>query len=677
MQKKYLIMMVMVLAPLLSWAQTKTLCASPHKSAVHNMRKAPNKNIWYAKPEGTFYRNTYPSASLVVPPLTPLTFENKCDDIDASSWSLNGETKATGTQTFQTSYPAMREEALFPAPQLSIGADTFALGRMASGNAYIDGHIVTTNAIANLSKTDYVVGGSYIGWSDMPGFSFRGSRDLNGDGTKEDFVFHSLVQHYPKPASPFYLSALTIPFSSYQTDKDMIPEGKEVTVRIDEGSYGNTVATGHITKADIDQTKWNEGDPITYAGPSVTFDEGPVILTDEFFIVIEGLEECEQMGLWTTLPAAYEQETEENRTRTEGYDEDGNYHSTTWSNTSGNEVSYWEAIIYLTGMFDVAEVDSSCLNLTASAEGETVELLFRSSRASLTGDTPSYFLEGIDGLSEWIGIQSTEDTDDHQTRITLAVEPYDGPTPEGREASLRIRSSYGACTDYVTIKQVPKVGDLCSTLSDDGRQIQFIITDTDDYTCEIADTDIPEDGTIAIPASIWGFEVAGIADDAFVSRDDLVDITFQFAYNSCGGNIGKYAFKGCKNLKTVTFDENTSSIGDNAFADCDNIEKVISQISARNLWSFNDNVFDATVYEKALLIVPDGKVEQYQATAGWSNFKNIMDAETAAGIKMPLSTTHNNAADIYMLDGRHANKAQRGINIIRTEDGTMKKVVTF
>jgi hypothetical protein len=170
--------------------------------------------------------------------------------------------------------------------------------------------------------------------------------------------------------------------------------------------------------------------------------------------------------------------------------------------------------------------------------------------------------------------------------------------------------------------------------------------------------------------------VTGIADQAFADRDDLTEITIDFAYNSCGGNIGKEAFKGCTNLQTITIGENTSSIGDNAFAGCGNVTKVVSMVSERDLWSFNDNVFDTSVYEEALLIVPDEKIEQYQTTNGWSNFNKIMDAETAADIRVNGIDALEKATDIYLLDGRHTEKMQRGINIIRMDNGSVKKITS-
>ena len=75
--------------------------------------------------------------------------------------------------------------------------------------------------------------------------------------------------------------------------------------------------------------------------------------------MVKGLEECVDMGFWVTLPDKYEQETEANRTRTEGIDSVGNPTQMSWSYVNGKDVLYWEAIIYLAGMFDVAQIDTN------------------------------------------------------------------------------------------------------------------------------------------------------------------------------------------------------------------------------------------------------------------------------------------------------------------------------
>ena len=655
--------------------------------------KAPvvNNGVWYAKPEGTFYKNGYPSASLVVPPLTSLNFINKCNNVATSSWIVEGDTVGKGTEVFQTVYPAMRETAFFPVPQISVGKNSFALGRTVVDKVSTDGRITTKETIDNLSKTDYVVGGSYIGWANFPGFPFRGSNDFDGDGVKENFVFHTFVQHYPKPASPFALTSLLIPFSSYQTAKDMIPEGKEITVRIDKSMIGNTVVTGHITKGDVDETKWIE-DPsenVTYASPVVSFDVNPLILDDEFFIVIEGLEDCEQMGFWVTLPALYEQEIDEkNVTRTEGIDENGEKKQTSWSYSDGKNVSYWEAVIYLMGMFDVAQVDTNLVAMNVSANGGVVTvtyaqgdsivedsaLIFRSSRPYFSAENeslPNYDIEVIGETADWLKIKSVVDTEDKLTRIMFEAEPYNNPSSEGREVSLRIKSNLGACTETLAVRQIPMAGDQITILSEDGKNITFTIIDIESMTCEINDMDVTENGEIIIPDSVGEFRVLGIADGAFAGHEDLTEVSINFV-DSLGGTIGKEIFKDCPALEKITIGENVCGLNDSVFVECKNLKTIVSLVNQDNLWAFNENVFDAIVYENATLIVPEERVGQYQVTDGWNHFQTIMDPETALGINMP--NTNTKVTNVYLLDGRRTDKVRSGVNIIKMSDGTIKKV---
>ena len=253
----------------------------------------------------------------------------------------------------------------------------------------------------------------------------------------------------------------------------------------------------------------------------------------------------------------------------------------------------------------------------------------------------------------------------------FVAEPYNGPTPDGREVSLHIRSDYGAYTDYVTIKQIPMVGDTFTVLSDEGKNIQFTITDSEENTWEIVGMDIDESGEIVVPDVIWGYRVLGIADGAFEGRDDLTEITINFV-NPLAGKIGKNAFKDCLGLEKVTIGQDVQELSDSAFAGCTNLKTVVSMVDQDNLWSFSENVFDASVYENAILIVPEERVEQYKATDGWNNFQNIMDPKTAAGISM----TNINAkiTNVYLLDGRRTDRARSGVNIIKMGDGTVKKV---
>ena len=159
-----------------------TLKSGSDIMAKNKRIKTASGDLWYAKPEGTFYKNTFPSASLVVPPFTTLTFENKSTQIESTSWSLNGETISNGTSSYQSEYPALRETAYFPAPQLSIGKDTFALG-ITGAKGEVACQIATKETVDNLSKTDYVVGIQDMGAAGLTSSSFE-MAGRSGSGMK-------------------------------------------------------------------------------------------------------------------------------------------------------------------------------------------------------------------------------------------------------------------------------------------------------------------------------------------------------------------------------------------------------------------------------------------------------------------------------------------------------------
>ncbi len=257
----------------------------------------------------------------------------------------------------------------------------------------------------------------------------------------------------------------------------------------------------------------------------------------------------------------------------------------------------------------------------------------------------------------------------------FVAEPYEGTTPDGREASLRIVSDFGACTEFVTISQIPMVGDSFTTHTEEGKSVSFTITDAENNICEVSDVEIGEEGDIIMPETIWGYTVSGIADSAFCNREDLTEITINFAgTNPLGGKIGKNVFGNCPNLEKITIGQGVRELSDSAFVDCLNLKTIVSLIDQDDLWSFNENVFAESVFENAMLIVPTERVGQYQEKNGWNHFQNIMDPETALSIKMPNADVK--AMEIYMLDGRRSDRIRSGVNIIRNSDGSVRKLST-
>lgn len=70
-----------------------------------------------------------------------------------------------------------------------------------------------------------------------------------------------------------------------------------------------------------------------------------------------------------------------------------------------------------------------------------------------------------------------------------------------------------------------------------------------------------------------------------------------------------------------------------------------------------------------MLIVPDDAVKQYKAHTTWKKFM----IETPTRMASFSGTTREES--IYDMNGRHTNKPQTGINIIRYSDGTTRKVL--
>lgn len=115
--------------------------------------------------------------------------------------------------------------------------------------------------------------------------------------------------------------------------------------------------------------------------------------------------------------------------------------------------------------------------------------------------------------------------------------------------------------------------------------------------------------------------------------------------------IGDRSFANCSSLHEVVIPENVTRIGMGVFSDCDNLQKVtipsgitgigsyafghtpklciiISMIEAP--FDIDEDVFGDETYESATLYVPVGCKARYEATAGWSQFKNIVEGSPTA-----------------------------------------------
>ena len=119
-------------------------------------------------------------------------------------------------------------------------------------------------------------------------------------------------------------------------------------------------------------------------------------------------------------------------------------------------------------------------------------------------------------------------------------------------------------------------------------------------------------------------------------------------------SIGTGAFRECRNLTSITIPNGVTSIENYAFAQCNNLQKVVSKIVEP--FEIAENAFSYETYSKATLYVPKGTVAKYRATEGWKNFKNIVEEGTTTGIDDVEAVEPYNTLDtsmrIYDINGK-------------------------
>lgn len=150
-------------------------------------------------------------------------------------------------------------------------------------------------------------------------------------------------------------------------------------------------------------------------------------------------------------------------------------------------------------------------------------------------------------------------------------------------------------------------------------------------------------------------------------------------------SIGELAFWECGSLTSVTIPNSLSSIGYNAFDGEDDdtpiIQTIISlienpfEIGGRAFYEKNEyrGVFSRKTFDNAKLYVPKGSVDKYKSTEGWKDFLSIEEGQpTEIRNVVGNKTTENRR---YTINGEIITTPQKGINIIKMKDGTVKKVL--
>ena len=134
--------------------------------------------------------------------------------------------------------------------------------------------------------------------------------------------------------------------------------------------------------------------------------------------------------------------------------------------------------------------------------------------------------------------------------------------------------------------------------------------------------------------------------------------------------IGDWAFFGCNSLESFSFGPNVESIGVEAFSDCTSITKMSSLALTPPVCG--SHALDDINKWNCTLSVPKGCISAYQQADQWKEFFFIND--DASSVKS-VATAVSKPLSIYNLNGHQQKDMQHGINLLKMQDGTTKKVL--
>ncbi len=163
--------------------------------------------------------------------------------------------------------------------------------------------------------------------------------------------------------------------------------------------------------------------------------------------------------------------------------------------------------------------------------------------------------------------------------------------------------------------------------------------------------------------------VTSIENSTFFDCMGLISVTIGNSVTS----IGEQAFWGCTGLTSVMLGVSVETIRNYAFESCTNLKQFYSlnPEPPTCLNSSGTSFFRGVDRETCILYVPIGSYDAYATAYQWEEFLNIVEMDMT-GIES-VSVDDAEVTGYYTIDGKAVDAPQRGINIVKYSDGTVKK----
>jgi hypothetical protein len=137
------------------------------------------------------------------------------------------------------------------------------------------------------------------------------------------------------------------------------------------------------------------------------------------------------------------------------------------------------------------------------------------------------------------------------------------------------------------------------------------------------------------------------------------------------GSIGVSAFTNNSKIKKITLPNTLTGIGDKAFNGFSSLKDI--EIEAPP-FKINSNVFPNN-YSVFSLFVPQNTTSAYLGKDGWKNFKNIEEMVPSAIHDVNTREDDVKIIDIFDSNGSKISNLRKGINIVKYNNGKIKKVL--
>lgn len=186
--------------------------------------------------------------------------------------------------------------------------------------------------------------------------------------------------------------------------------------------------------------------------------------------------------------------------------------------------------------------------------------------------------------------------------------------------------------------------------------------------------------------------VTSLGYDAFKGCTNLSSLTLPFGVKE----INSSAFEGCKSLTSVTLPSGVEKIWNDAFNGCESLRSITLPSDLKliesdafkgckgltSIYAFmekpckiQETTFDNETKINATLYVPKGSLLDYWDDNQWKKFMNIEEFDaTSIG---SLNTNANDVQEVsrYLDNGQRLNTPAKGLNIVKYNNGTVKKIM--